>query len=62
MSNALDSIRQLDPLVRRRAELEIIYNQVIKLENLFNGGTLVEFSDNLETLKKDIQRMLSESA
>jgi hypothetical protein len=59
---ALSPFRQVETLVRWRAQLGMILNQIINITHLLNGGTMVDCSEKLDQLKKFVEDALSESA
>ncbi|MCK9436755.1 MAG: hypothetical protein M0Q12_06055 [Synergistaceae bacterium] len=55
------TLTDTDNLNKRRSELGIIQNQIIKITHLFNGGTMVDCEEKLERLKKFVEKLLGES-
>jgi hypothetical protein len=54
--------RRVEALVRQRAQLGMILNQIINITHLLNGGTMVDCSEKLEQLKNFVEDALGESA
>ena len=50
-----------EPSVSQRAFIKTIYNELVELDTLFNGGTLIEFSLRFEDLRNAIAKHLEDA-